>query len=225
MTSGSVFARFGAIALVVGVAAPLPAAARLPDDSGHVAVSVVLTPIPVIPPPAAGDNEPQLGAPAQPPAPGNVQSLDVRVGPAETTLQPSILRAINKVRAARGLRMLKRSPLLSRAAVAHARALALAGDFQHEWPDGRPFGLWILRYYPLGVHTSWSSGENLLWTSGALTAPSAIRMWLASPEHRRNMLDPHWREIGVGVVHAIAAGGAFTGYDIDLAATEFGTRS
>jgi len=210
---------------VVAVAAPLPAAARLPDDSGHVAVSVVLTPIPVIPPPAAGDNEPQLGAPAQPPAPGNVQSPTCGSARRKRPCSRRSSAPSNKVRAARGLRLLRRSPLLSRAAVAHARALALAGDFQHEWPDGRPFGLWILRYYPLGVHTSWSSGENLLWTSGALNGaqrdPHVARQSGAPPEHARPALARDRRRRRA----RIAAGGAFTGYDIDLAATEFGTRS
>jgi uncharacterized protein YkwD len=186
---------------------------------------VALTPVPVIPLAQAGEKEPHLGAPAQPPALDGVQTLDVRVGRAEASLQPGILVAINKVRVSHGLRPLRNSRLLARAAQAHARALALAGDFQHEWPDGRPFGSWIRSYYPLGSYGYWSSGENLLWTAGGLTTPDAIRMWLASPTHRRNMLDPRWREIGVGVVHADGAGGAFAGYAIDLAATEFGTRS
>jgi uncharacterized protein YkwD len=228
MSFASVLVRLGAIALVVAAVAPLPASARFTDEGSQATppvVRVVLTPVPVIPLTEAGDGQPHLGAPAQPPAIDDVQTLDVRVGGASTALQLAILRAINQVRAAHGLRPLRRSPLLVRAAVAHARALALAGDFQHEWPDGRPFDKWILGFYPLGAHAFWSSGENLLWTSGGLTAPNAIRLWLASPEHRRNMLDARWREIGVGVVHASGAGGAFAGYDIDLAATEFGARS
>jgi uncharacterized protein YkwD len=216
-----------AVAGVTLISRGTTAKANVTADAGYArppVLRVVLSPVPVIPLAEAGDKQPHLGAPAQPPALDDVQTLDVRVGGAEPSLRPGILREINAVRATHGLQSLRSSPLLARAAMAHARALAVAGDFQHEWPDGRPFRTWILRYYPLGAHGYWSSGENLLWTAGGLTARSAISMWLASPEHRRNMLDPRWSEIGVGVVHAAGAGGAFAGYDVDLAATEFGTR-
>jgi uncharacterized protein YkwD len=227
VTGATLLARSAAIA-IVAVALSSPASAILTMEAGHKTppvLSVSLSPVPTIPLTEAGDQQPHLGAPAQPPALDNVQSLDVRVGAAEASLQPGIFRALNRLRVSHGLRPLRTSPLLARAARAHARALALAGDFQHEWPDGRPFGKWILGYYPLRTYGYWSSGENLLWTAGVLTAPTAIRLWLASPEHRRNMLDPRWREIGVGVVHADGAGGAFAGYNIDLAATEFGARN
>jgi len=107
MSFASVVVRLGPIALVVAAVAPLPASARFTDEGSQATapvVRVVLTPVPVIPLTEAGDGQPHLGAPAQPPAIDDVQTLDVRVGGAPTALQPAILRAINQVRAAHGLR-------------------------------------------------------------------------------------------------------------------------
>jgi hypothetical protein len=39
------------------------------------------------------------------------------------------------------------------------------------------------------------------------------------------MLTPSWRELGVGVVAATAAPGAYGGKDVEIAATEFGKCS
>lgn len=217
-----------AVIVLAHITSPPRASANVTADAGYAPQPVLHVVLPVVPTIPVGalveQQRAHLGVPSVLPGMPVVQTLDVSVS-GRRSLQSAILVAINDVRTAKGLRSLRMSPLLSRAAFAHARALALAGAFEHEWPDGRPFQRWILRYYPLGARAFWSSGENLLWMGGDLTAPEAIRMWLASPEHRRNMLDPRWREIGVGVVHADGAGGAFSGHVVDLAATEFGVRS
>ena len=45
--------------------------------------------------------------------------------------------------------------------------------------------------------------ENIAWGTGSLgTATATLRAWLASPEHRRNMLDGTWRKLGVAVLSA-----------------------
>ena len=50
-------------------------------------------------------------------------------------------------------------------------------------------------------------------------------MWLESPEHRRILLAPTWREIGVGVVRVRGAGGVYGRRDVYVLAAEFGARS
>jgi uncharacterized protein YkwD len=65
----------------------------------------------------------------------------------------------------------------------------------------------------------------LLWASPSFTAAGAVQQWLVSPVHRRVMLTPSWRELGVGVVAAPAAPGAYGGKDVQIAAAEFGKRS
>ena len=43
-------------------------------------------------------------------------------------------------------------------------------------------------------------GENLAWGRGDDATPAQImRMWLDSPEHRRNLLSPRWRQYGLAV--------------------------
>ncbi len=44
-----------------------------------------------------------------------------------------------------------------------------------------------------------AGGENVGY---ARSLGALYRMWLRSPEHRRNILDPRWRTIGVGIVRA-----------------------
>jgi uncharacterized protein YkwD len=131
---------------------------------------------------------------------------------------------INAVRRRFGLRPLAQSPELTRAAVAHVDRLATDGYFSHNWPDGAPFRRWILTFYPVGRATFWSTGENLLWGTQAVTPTDAVDAWLASPEHRLNLLDARWRQIGIGIVRVTAAPGFYKGQDVAIAATEFGVR-
>ena len=51
-----------------------------------------------------------------------------------------------------------------------------------------------------------------------------LRAALDSPIHRRVMLAPGWRELGIGVVSAVGAPGAYGERDVQIAAAEFGTR-
>jgi uncharacterized protein YkwD len=141
--------------------------------------------------------------PTIPVAAAAVSARTVQLSDAEQ-LENAIVGQLNAVRHAHGLRSLERSAALSRAADDHVRALALAGQFRHEWPDGRPFKVWIRAYYSVARTHFWSVGENLLWTSGDLDALQAANMYLASPPHRRILLMRSWRQIGIGVVRAQA---------------------
>jgi uncharacterized protein YkwD len=142
-----------------------------------------------------------------------------------TELESPILVELNRVRRAHGLRPLHPSPALTRAARAHVRALALSGQFRHEWPDGRPFARWITSFYPIAGARSWAVGENLIWSSAGLTAKGAADAWLHSAPHRHVLLRPYWRQLGIGVVRAAGAGGVYDGLDATIAAAEFGVRS
>ncbi len=104
--------------------------------------------------------------------------------------------------------------------------LATAGMFTHDWPTtGRLFASWIRSFYPARGYRAWSAGENLLWASPGFTSASAVQQWLDSPAHRRVLLKKGWRELGIGVVSAVAAPGAYGGRDVQIAAAEFGLRS
>ena len=138
--------------------------------------------------------------------------------------EPPIVQAINAVRQKRGLPELRVSTPLATAADAHAASMGLRGYFAHEWADGTSFQRWILRYYPALGGRAWLAGENLVWASPALDPKRAVNAWLASPPHRRNLLDPRWREIGIGVVRARRAGGVYGGHDVEIGVADFGRR-
>jgi len=45
-----------------------------------------------------------------------------------------------------------------------------------------------------------------------------------SPEHRANILNARWREIGVSAVHFAAAPGTYKGLEVTIITTDFGIR-
>lgn len=140
-------------------------------------------------------------------------------------LEQAIAASVNALRRRHRLRPLVRSRLLARAAGSHAAVLAQTGTFTHDWPDGRPFARWIPSFYRQSGFRVWRAGENLLWSTGELTPAAALELWLASPPHRRVLLTPSWRELGIGVVHARAAAGVYGGQDVYVVAAEFGART
>ena len=70
------------------------------------------------------------------------------------------------------------------------------------------------------------AGENLLFASGAvvITDAEAVREWMESPDHRRNILEPRWRDIGIAEVFVPHAPGDFGGENTVLLVTDFGAR-
>jgi uncharacterized protein YkwD len=51
-----------------------------------------------------------------------------------------------------------------------------------------------------------TAGENIAAAGGAGATPAAIvAMWMNSPDHRANILDPAFRDTGIGVVAALPA--------------------
>ena len=183
-------------------------------------------PVPALPPliPPSGDPPSQSQPPPQssPASTSHVQAATTAA--VDATLQRLVTAEINVVRRSYGRSRLARSGALTRAGREHARELALAGYFSHDWSDGTPFGSWIRRFYPPAGARRWSAGENLAWSTAAVTAQEAVEMWLASPEHRRILLSRTWRQVGLGVVRASGAGGIYGGGDVVILAAEFGVR-
>jgi uncharacterized protein YkwD len=140
-------------------------------------------------------------------------------------LDDQILARLNATRAAHGLRPLLVSGQLENAAVAHSRDLLQAGVFQHDSPDGTSFVQRLKRFYSPSGYSSWTAGENILYNTGDIDAETAIQAWLDSPPHRQNMLDPGWREVGIGSVHASTAGGTFGGGPAWVITMDFGART
>jgi uncharacterized protein YkwD len=98
------------------------------------------------------------------------------------------------------------------------------GYFGHESADGSPFWKRIQSFYRSSPGRLWSVGENLVFSSPTIDARLALKLWLGSPEHRKNLMNPLWREIGVSAVHATSAPGAYQGMDVTVVTTDFGVR-
>ena len=151
-------------------------------------------------------------------------------GPARTStamhaLASGILVDLNRVRAQHGLGPLRPSGRLNAAASQHSREMARVGYFSHNSADGSAFWRRIQRFYASSGYGSWSVGENLLWSSPDVDAAGAIKMWMGSPEHRANLLNPSWREIGLSAVHSDSAPGTYHGLGVTIVTADFGART
>ena len=141
-----------------------------------------------------------------------------------SALESGLLQQLNGVRADRGLEALRANAKLAAAAAQHSREMADDGYFDHDSADGTSFSNRIARWYPLGSFHSWMVGENLLWSSPGVNPSGAVAMWMRSPGHRANILNPRWREIGIGAVRSNTAGGVFNHVPVTIITADFGVR-
>jgi uncharacterized protein YkwD len=144
---------------------------------------------------------------------------------AANQLESEVLGELNAIRRAHGLVPLRRSLPLSSAADSHSRAMGTFGFFGHSSRDGSVFWKRIQRFYGRSSFGTWSVGENLLWASTGLDAAAALKLWMASPGHRTNILTPRWREVGLSAVTVSAAPGVFGGHDVVIITSDFGVRT
>ena len=144
---------------------------------------------------------------------------------AADSLEAGVLAELNAIRRRHGLAPLRISRPLTAAANAHSDAMGRHGFFAHDSRDGTEFWQRVRRFYGPAGYRTWSVGENLLWSSGRLDAKEALRLWMGSPGHRKNILTARWREIGLSAVTVHAAPGVYAGHDVVIVTTDFGVRS
>ena len=156
--------------------------------------------------PAAAEGA-RSGAKARKAQAGACSSSAARVSVSEETIATAAsatLCLLNRERTQRGLKPLKTDRNLTKAALAHSQDMVRRGYFEHESPNGRsPFDrILATRYVPRGA--SWTLGENIGWGTESLAQPIAlVKAWMKSPGHRRNILNPRFREIGIGIVPGV----------------------
>lgn len=116
----------------------------------------------------------------------------------------AVVDATNQARAARGLPALRVSDALAEASMEKAADMATAGYFAHTSPKGQEPWYWFAKNdYPYLL-----AGENLAIN---FSDPSKLlSAWLSSPEHKANILNPNFREIGVSVKTFNAGGREYT---------------
>lgn len=142
-----------------------------------------------------------------------------------SSLELGVLRDLNAIRTQNGLVPVRLSAALTASSAQHSREMAADGYFEHASADGTVFWKRIERWYGSSGFGFWSVGENLLWSSPDVSAAGALSLWMHSPEHRANILNPRWREIGVSAVHVASAPGTYHGLPVTIITTDFGVRS
>jgi uncharacterized protein YkwD len=150
------------------------------------------------------DLRPRGGAPRREGVGAGATCANPGLAPAAATLGAigeATLCLLNGERADHGLAPLRPNAKLAAAATAYAQDLVAGSYFSHTGRDGSHLADRIKRSGYLPRHSAWALGENLAWGTGGLATPGSImRAWMNSPGHRDNILDPHYREIGIGVV-------------------------
>ena len=127
-------------------------------------------------------------APAAPAAPAKAGA---------PAIESALLTEMNRVRTDRGRRPLRAVATLQRPARGQSRYLVDLGILDHDGSDGSPF--WT-RLIAAGFPRGHTMGENLAMVPGCgpEAAAQTVQLWLDSPGHRANLLNPRFRWVGAG---------------------------
>lgn len=107
----------------------------------------------------------------------------------------SLLTDTNSQRSANGESTLALNGQLDQAAQAKANDMAARNYWSHNTPDGQtPWS-----FITAAGYNYQEAGENLAY--GFATSADTITGWMNSPEHRANILNSHYQEVGFGIVN------------------------
>jgi uncharacterized protein YkwD len=136
----------------------------------------------------------------------------------------SVRCLLNLERANRGLRALRASGLLQRAAEGHSRDMVASKFVGHTSLNGAGVRQRIKRTGYIRRSKMTLVGEVLSWGSGSFASPvQLVAALMESSQHKRTLLDRRFRDVGVG----IALGAPMAGMGGSRAATttvDFGRR-
>jgi uncharacterized protein YkwD len=137
--------------------------------------------------------------------PAQSASKSPRRSAALASTRDAIIECTNRVRADNGLRPLRRSRSLRRAAQYHANNMQRHGFFAHQDNAGRTPADRISMFAKRGSFHF--VGENI--AAGYQSGRAACRSWIVSSKHRHNLLDPEYRWIGVGYANGSGGYGSY----------------
>jgi uncharacterized protein YkwD len=129
---------------------------------------------------------------------------DVELRPSSEDLErvrQATVCLVNRERTDRGEAALHFDSHLEAAAQGHSESMAAGDYFEHVGPGGQtPLDRMRAAGYMSSSQAGFEVGENIAWGTGSLSTPRAIvAAWMASPGHRANILDSHFRDSAVGV--------------------------
>jgi len=121
------------------------------------------------------------------------QMINIPRGAEFRDFEREVVRLVNVERRQRGLRELEENWEVSRVARFKSQDMIDNNYFAHNSPVfGTPFQM--LRNFGIAFNTA---AENIAF--GQRTPREVVNSWMNSAGHRRNILDPNFRQIGVGV--------------------------
>jgi uncharacterized protein YkwD len=138
---------------------------------------------------------------------------------AEPATAQAVICLVDAERAARGLPALREAVSLDLAAARFAAQMVALRFFGHVAPDGSVLDDRVAA----AGYAAATVGEDIGEGAGAEASPAAamVATWMGSTAHRANILDPGFRDAGVGVVLGDAGLGGVADavtYVLDLAA-------
>jgi uncharacterized protein YkwD len=143
----------------------------------------------------------------------------------------ALLDAMNAVREKHGLRPLRMSDALKKAATRHANSMGRNGYSSHDLytpslnTDWTPIRTWLRWYWPGPGYESWTMGENIAWGGPDLSKRDAMRFWMNSAPHRANILGS-FNRVGIAAVRVEDPVGQFRQFDtVTVWSVDFGRRS
>jgi uncharacterized protein YkwD len=115
--------------------------------------------------------------------------------PALDSAEHGLIRAINRQRSAAGLRKVRASARLNRAADYHSKEMLYGNYFAHPSLNGSPMWTRVRRFA-----RSRRVGETLAMLGGPCRrhmAGRVVRMWMGSSSHRAVLLSGGFKTVGV----------------------------
>lgn len=124
----------------------------------------------------------------------NVSTTGSVLGDQASISTAALLEGTNDARQTQGLHGLRLNQKLNQAAYLKGKDMFTEQYWAHVSPTGTKPWKW---FADAGYNYS-EAGENL--AKNFRTAEATTTAWLNSPEHRANILDPHYKDVGFAVV-------------------------
>lgn len=131
--------------------------------------------------------------------PGSTESITLDVSPKpsdlhdDETSEAEMVGLVNNERMKVGVSALIVDVNLTAAARSHSRDMFMRQYFSHYTPEGKTPSDRIIA---AGVHFT-IMGENIAYTPDLPTAHTGL---MNSPEHKKNILDPQFHRVGIGII-------------------------
>jgi uncharacterized protein YkwD len=117
-------------------------------------------------------------------------------------LESATLCLINKERRKRGLKAVRLQKQLTESSLAHTLDMIKGLLFSHTGSNGSDVVDRVKKTGYLRGTKEWWLGENIAYGYGETSRPAEIMdMLMHSPEHKKNLLDKSFRDVGVSVEH------------------------